>query len=562
MNIQTEHLPDHTARLTVEVDPARLEDAKNTALRKAAKLVDIPGFRKGKAPIHLVKRYVNDALLLEDAIEELGQVIYRETLDQAEVKAYGPGALEDVKFEQGLTFIYTVPLQPVTTLGDYRSLRLPYEAAAITDEMVEQALKSLQQQAGDTTPSEDPVAPGNQIMVDLHSRFITPDTDAAAEPTDAAGDDAAALEVDDAVVDDVFDLHDHDSRHAYINEHVFMITLTEGADEPVAPGFVAAITGMQVGEDRLFRLTFPTMAEDETIQETLAGKTVEFEVTVKEIAHVTLPAMDDAFASQFADRFIDPDDDVEIEDVIAPLVEIDDEAVADTILDDLDEAMEMGELSAAEAEASDADDDNAAALPVITLTMPELRERVRKWLMRQSEQEANQLYADALLDRMLEGAQIAFPPDMVEEQLDSMINALQQRLKQQGLSLEMYMNLTGKAMLGLREEYRTAAIDSLKRSLVMFEVAIQEKLTVTAQDYESHVDRTMRQLGIASAEFRKTFDNASVKENVFNRILQDKTFARIVAIGKGEAPELAADAVATEVTTDIAPEPSEAPVES
>jgi trigger factor len=99
LNIQTERLDNHTARFTVELDIDRLEQAKQAAAKKIAKRVNIPGFRKGKVPYKILLNYVGEGALLEDAIEILGNDIYKEALDQSGVDPYGPGQLEDFKVE-------------------------------------------------------------------------------------------------------------------------------------------------------------------------------------------------------------------------------------------------------------------------------------------------------------------------------------------------------------------------------------------------------------------------------------------------------------------------------
>jgi trigger factor len=99
LNIQTEQLDNHTARFTVEVEQERLDLAKRNAARKIAKQVRIPGFRKGKAPYHILIQNGLESQILNDAIENLSQDIYRDTLEQSDISPYGPGAFEVFKLE-------------------------------------------------------------------------------------------------------------------------------------------------------------------------------------------------------------------------------------------------------------------------------------------------------------------------------------------------------------------------------------------------------------------------------------------------------------------------------
>lgn len=528
MNIQTEHLENHTARLTVEVDPQRLEQAKSAAARKIAKQVEIPGFRRGKAPQNLVMRYVGEARILEDAIDELGQTIYRETLDQADVKPYGPGSLEDVKVEPTLTFVYTVPLQPSIELGDYRNVRVDYTSPTITDADVERALKSLQDQEGTAEESTEPIVAGDRITVDIHSFFVQEhdheDEDDEADEAGEAEDvvEAEVMEDDEADDTDEVDAH-HDHEHTgdpYIHEHDLVMVLREGKDdEPIGPGFVAAMLGANVGDTREFVLTFPTKEDEPEISEDVAGKQVEFVVNVKKIEKVTLPELNDEFAAKFTDRF---------GDAIAEFDEVETEVAED----------ESGTVVAEASAESETSEETELAKP--QLTLEQLREKIREELLNQAKNSVDQSYSDQILDEIVNGASVSFPEMMLNEQLDSMVETLDQRLRQQGITLDMYQSLTGKTREDVRNDYREQAASMLKRSLVLFEIAVAEKLQVTPEDFEQYIQDTMNRLGFASPEFRKTFDNPSVRENILNRILQDKTFERIKAIGKGEAPELPA----------------------
>src|SRR5690606_36366724 len=131
LNIQTERLADHTARFTVEVEEERQEKAKQEAAKKIAHRVNIPGFRKGKAPYRILVNYVGEAAILEDAVDVLGNDVYKDVLEQSDIQPYGPAALEDFGIDPQPTFKFVVPLQPTVDLGEYNTVRLDYEAAQV-----------------------------------------------------------------------------------------------------------------------------------------------------------------------------------------------------------------------------------------------------------------------------------------------------------------------------------------------------------------------------------------------------------------------------------------------
>src|SRR5690349_3289486 len=96
LQVDTEILPDRQAKLVVTVEPERVEREMQAAARRLAKKVNIPGFRKGKAPYHIIRRYIGDGALLEEALDPLGQAVYGEALEQSGVEPYAPGALTDM----------------------------------------------------------------------------------------------------------------------------------------------------------------------------------------------------------------------------------------------------------------------------------------------------------------------------------------------------------------------------------------------------------------------------------------------------------------------------------
>ena len=180
MNIQTEHLDDHTARLTVEIETERLDKAKKQAARKLSKQVNIRGFRKGKVPYKILVNFIGEGPIIEEALESMGKDVYREALDESGVDPYGPGSLEDVDVESDPpVFTFTVPRQPTVELGDYRAVRLDYEPPVIEEEDVDRAMQHLREQYAEAEESDGPVATGHRVTLDIHSEFADdpPDDD-------------------------------------------------------------------------------------------------------------------------------------------------------------------------------------------------------------------------------------------------------------------------------------------------------------------------------------------------------------------------------------------------
>ena len=493
MNIQTERLEDQTARVTVEIDSQRLDTAKQKAAQQISRKVNIPGFRKGKVPYRVLVNYVGEPAITEEAVELLGQEVYREMLPQTGLDPYGPGTLTDIKAEEATpTFVYIVPLQPSVDLAGYRSIQLPYSEPETTDEGVNRALKNMQEQEAVVEESQKPAVLGNRITVDLHSYIIGEHeevAEGAEETTDAVEAAATAAEAAEEH-DHEGEEHDHDHEHEddhghshiqgedgtpYIHEHDLQLMLDED-DEPT-PGFNEAMIGTTVGDSRQFVLTFPDDAEK---FQDMAGKTVKFYVETKKVESLTLPDLTDEFAARVTKDEEKP------------------------------------------------------------LTLLELRMRVRENLKTRLDENYRNEYVRKALDQIVEGANIKFPEAMVAEQVDRFLQDLDQRLRQQGLTLQDYMKITQKTNDDLYADYRENAEQTVRRSLVLREIADREGIIVTEQQIDEQIGKIVGQFGEDQQDtIRQMFTKqAAMRDSVRSDLLRDAVLDRIILIAKGEAPAI------------------------
>lgn len=288
MNIQTERLENHTARFTVEVDAERLEKAKQTAASRLSKQVNIPGFRRGKAPYKILLNYVGEAAILEDAVEVLSNELYKDALKEAQIEPYGPAALENFTVDPTPTFKFIVPLQPTVDLGDYRSIRVPFEPPTVEDKAVDESLQNLQEREALIEESHQPVAKGNRVTLKLVGEYVNDKTETAEKTENTESEEAETAEVDADDGDEA-----GDEREIFIDRDDMLFLLTE--DREPAPGFSDALVGATVGERRVFELTYP---EDEKEFQSMSGRKVKFDATVNKIETMTLPALNDEFAAR------------------------------------------------------------------------------------------------------------------------------------------------------------------------------------------------------------------------------------------------------------------------
>ena len=268
MKIDTQPLKDHQVKLTVEVEPRPFEESKQRAARKLARQVKIPGFRPGKAPYPVIVRHIGEPAIIEEAIEILVNDVYPEALKEANIQAYGPGSLEQIVSIDPPTFEFIVPLRAQVTLGDYHSIRLPYEKKEITPEMVEEVVKNLRERQAIIEPVERPAQEGDLVRVQLRADHIDP-----------VEDQPAVL---------------------FNNRPLSFAVESEGVENPMEwpfPGFSRRLLGMSAGEDAHYFYTYP----EESEHKSLRGIEAEFFLTVEQVSSRSLPDLEEEFAKSVGD---------------------------------------------------------------------------------------------------------------------------------------------------------------------------------------------------------------------------------------------------------------------
>jgi trigger factor len=262
LKIEKQLQDDHQMQLTVEVEPELMQASKRRAARQLAQRGKIPGFRPGKAPYEIIVRHYGEGAIVEQAMDLLVDEIYPKVLDQAEIKPAAPGSLEKIEAVDPPKLIFRVPLAPEVDLGDYRSIRVPYEWPAPGKKELDAALTNLRQNFATTETVERAIEVGDFILVDVKGERARPK---------AEEDRAAAL-----------------SRNGFA-----VVVRKDGQDDEWPyPGFSKQLVGMQPGESKTVKHKYPKDDPDESLR----GETVNFEVTVKTVRGMTLPDLDDDFA--------------------------------------------------------------------------------------------------------------------------------------------------------------------------------------------------------------------------------------------------------------------------
>ncbi|MHB8104571.1 MAG: trigger factor family protein, partial [Dehalococcoidales bacterium] len=136
MKVTKDKVENCQAFLTVEMEPAEMEDGMAHAYQRLVQRANIPGFRKGKAPRAIVERTLGKGRLLEEAIDHIIPQAYEQACKEQAIEPYAQPSLEITKAEP-LTFTAVVPLTPNVTIGDYKSIRMTPEPVDIKDENID-----------------------------------------------------------------------------------------------------------------------------------------------------------------------------------------------------------------------------------------------------------------------------------------------------------------------------------------------------------------------------------------------------------------------------------------
>lgn len=251
MKISQELRDDHQVELTIELDDEQLQDGLRRAARVVSRRTAIPGFRPGRAPYRIVAAMVGRDVLMQEVVQQLGPGVYQQALEETGIEPFSRPELEVVE-QKPLTLRTVVPLKPVVELGDYHSVRVVPQEVSVSDEDVDQVLRSLQERAAQWVPVDRPAALGDQVTLDI----------------EVTSGDETLLEAPAET-----------------------LVLSQGLDG-WPPGFAAEITGMSPEESAEFDLAYPSDFPDDD----LAGRQVTFSVAVHTVREQEVPDLDDELA--------------------------------------------------------------------------------------------------------------------------------------------------------------------------------------------------------------------------------------------------------------------------
>ena len=260
MSVQVEKLEKNMAKLTVEVPAENVEKAIQGAYNKMKKSINIPGFRKGKAPRQLIEKMYGKEVFYNDAIDAMLPSAYSDAVEECGEEIVSHPQIDVVQIESGKPFVFTatVAVKPAVELGEYKGIQVEKAPIEVKDEEIEaQITKEREANSRTVTVDDRAVAQGDIVTLDFEG-FV----------------DGVAFEGGKG---ENYDLT--------IGSNTFI------------PGFEDQLVGAKIGKELDVNVTFP----EEYGAKELAGKAAVFKCKVNGIKVKELPAVDDEFAQEVSE---------------------------------------------------------------------------------------------------------------------------------------------------------------------------------------------------------------------------------------------------------------------
>ena len=260
MEAKMEKIEANLVKIEVKVEAEKFDAALKKAYNKNKAHFNVQGFRKGKVPMAMVKKFYGIEVLYDDAVNFSIDETYGKALAENDIKPVDYPKIDIVQIGEGKDLIYTaeVTVYPEVKLGDYKGLEVKKNTYDVTEEEVQKQLESIQEKnARVEIKAEGTVEKGDIAVIDFKG-FIDGEAFEGGEGTDYS------LEIGSGSFIDTFE------------------------DQ---------LVGLKAGENKEVKVTFP----EGYGKEELNGKPATFEVTVKEIKVKELPALDDEFAKEVSE---------------------------------------------------------------------------------------------------------------------------------------------------------------------------------------------------------------------------------------------------------------------
>ena len=390
--------------LEFAIDKATFDAAVEKVYRKQVKNINIPGFRKGKAPKSVIEKMYGVGVFYEDAINDLIPQNYEAAVIEAGITPVAQPEIDVVSLDDnGLVLSAKVAVKPEMQIKDYKGIEVVKTVAEATDEQVERDLQMLRER--------------NSREIDI--------TDEAAQIGDIVKIDF------DGSVDGV----------AFDGGKATDYSLKLGSGSFI-PGFEEQIAGHTIGEEFDVNVTFP---EDYHATE-LAGKASVFKTKINSISRIELPELDDEFAK----------------------------------------------------DASEFD------------TLDELKADIKAKIQVRNEQQAENEYEEKLVEALIEKLEGEIPEAMFVNETENFVRDFDNRLRSQGMDMNLYLQYTNMTVDALREQMRPQAERQVKARLALETIAALEGVVASEEEINEEYQRIADAYHLDVEQVKSMLDDASI----------------------------------------------------
>ena len=421
--------------LQFSVSKEAFDKAENEAYRKQVKSINVPGFRKGKAPKSIIERYYGKGIFFEDAINACIPDAFEEAVKEADLKIVGNPKFDLVSTDGDIVLKAEGFVKPTVSIEGYLGIEAEKNVEPVSDEDVEAEVNRTRER--------------NARTIEI--------TDRACQLGDIANIDY------EGSVDGVpFDGGKGASHDLKLGSGSFI------------PGFEDQIVGKSVGEEFDVNVTFP---EDYHAKE-LAGKAAVFKTKVNAIKFEELPEADDAFAK------------------------------------------DVSEFD----------------------TLDEYKADIKAKMVKRNEDKAEAEFENALAEVLMEKLVAEIPEPMFEAETENYLRDYDNRLRQNGLDLNKYLQYTGMTLDILRTQMRPQAEKQVKTRLALEKIAELEALSVSDEEVEAEYTRISEAYNVPVEDVKKMILAEDIKADllVANAMKLVRENAKVKAAKKKTATKKAA----------------------
>lgn len=425
MKTTVTHESDTRVKVIVAADHAELAAAEQAALKRLAKTVKVNGFRTGHVPLEIVKKHADPNALAQETLDAaLNRAVAEAFLNndlqvlarpEVEIKKYVPGEL--------LEFTAEADVLPEVKLGDYKKLKAKKAAVNVDKKEIDEVIERIQKGLSEKKEVKRAAKLGDEMVIDFVGK-----KDGKAFQGGTGKDYPLVL-----------------GSNSFI------------------PGFEDALVGLKAGDTKDVKLAFPKdyHAKD------LAGQDVVFEVAVKKVNSVKLPALDDKFAAK-----------------AGPFTSMDD-----------------------------------------------LRKDIKAEITAQAERKATDDLKDELVKQLVAKSAVSVPSVLRDDQIRSLEQDLRQNLMYRGRTLEQYFEEKGYADRDawVKAEANDAADARIKAGLVLAQLSKELKIEATADELAAHINAYKQQYA-NNPKMAKHFDKPEAQREVANRLITEKTIDKLVEL--------------------------------